>query len=96
MKTRLAAITRRRAHLLDEIAPDRDRMSALMVELRTGLALGGLALLAARLLRRSRWLRVLAAGGTAFAAALPLIARAVASRRQDAATRAAMQPPRAA
>jgi hypothetical protein len=79
--TRLAALSQRRAALVEEIAAERDRMSALVTGLRTQLAIAGLALLAGRLMRRSRWLRLLATGGAALAAVLPLLARLVPARR---------------
>jgi hypothetical protein len=79
--TRLAALSQRRAALVEEIAAERDRMSALVTSLRTQLAIAGLALLAGRLMRRSRWLRLLATGGAALAAVLPLLARLVPARR---------------
>ena len=52
MNTRLQAIAQRRAALVREIAIQRDRSAAQLAELRTQLALAGLALVAARLLRR--------------------------------------------
>jgi hypothetical protein len=79
--TRLAALSQRRAALVEEIAAERDRMSALVASLRTQFAIAGLALLAGRLMRRSRWLRLLATGGAALAAVLPLLARLVPARR---------------
>lgn len=81
MNTRLDAIARRQAVLIDEIAGERDRMTSLIDGLRTQVAIAGLGLLAGRLLRRSRWLRMLAAGGAVVAAALPLLAGLLAKRR---------------
>lgn len=81
MIARLRAITLRRAALIDEIGGERDRMTALIDSLRTQIAIAGLGLLAGRLLRRTHWLRMLAAGGTVIAAALPLLARLFAGRR---------------
>lgn len=81
MNTRLAEIARLRAALVDEIAVHRDRMAEVVVQLRNGFALAGVAMLAARLLRRSRWLRLLTVGGAVLAAALPLLRRAIPSQR---------------
>lgn len=81
MNTRLQVIVHRREALVREIALERDRSAALLAELRTQLALAGLALLAGRLLRRSRWPRVLAAGSAVAAGILPLAARWLATRR---------------
>ena len=81
MNTRLQAIAQRRAALVREIAIQRDRSAAQLAELRTQLALAGLALVAARLLRRSRWPRLRAAGSAVATAILPLAARWLAARR---------------
>lgn len=81
MNTRLQLMAQRRAALVREIALERDRSAALAAELRTQLALAGLALLAGRLLRRSRWARLLAAGSAVAAGILPLAARWLATRR---------------
>lgn len=81
MNTRLQAMARRRAELVREIALERDRSAARLAELRTQLALAGLALLAGRLLRRSRWARVLALGSAVATGILPLAARWLATRR---------------
>jgi hypothetical protein len=75
MIARLPALANRRAALVDEMAQERERMAALIDGVRTQLAIAGLGLLAARLLRRSRWLRLLAGGGAVLAAAVPLLAR---------------------
>jgi hypothetical protein len=81
MNARLAAISRRRNALVDEIAEHRDRMAEVIVQLRTRFALAGVAMLAARLMRRSRWLRLFAVGGAVLAAALPLLRRGVPNQR---------------
>jgi hypothetical protein len=81
MNARQAALSRRRAVLVGEIDAQRDAMAEVFVQLRTQLALAGLAMLAARLLRRSRWLRLLTAGGAVLVAALPLLARLLPDRR---------------
>lgn len=81
MNTRLQAIVQRRAALVREIALERDRSAARLAELRTQLALAGLALLAGRLLRRSRWARLLALGSAIATGILPLATRWLASRR---------------
>jgi hypothetical protein len=75
MIPRLAALTARRAALLEEMAQERDGMGELLGAVRTQLAIAGLGLMAGRLLRRSRWLRLLAGGSALFAAALPVVAR---------------------
>jgi hypothetical protein len=80
MNGRLAAIADRRAALLDEMALERERVAALVDGLRTQLAIAGLGLLAARLVRRSRWLRLLAGGGAVIAAVVPLLARLLPAR----------------
>lgn len=80
MNTRLVALSSRRAALVDEMARERERMAALIDGLRTQVAIAGLGLLAGRLLRRSRWLRLLAAGGALLAASLPLVARLLPAR----------------
>ncbi|HEY0883796.1 MAG TPA: hypothetical protein VGE20_00855 [Ramlibacter sp.] len=81
MNARLQAIVQRRAALVREIALERDRSAALLAELRTQLALAGLALIAGRLLRRSRWARRLALVSAVAAGVLPLAARWLAARR---------------
>lgn len=81
MNARLHAIERRRVVLVREIALERDRSAALLAELRTQLALAGLALLAGRLLRRSRWARLLALGSAVATGIVPLATRWLASRR---------------
>ncbi|NKE65763.1 hypothetical protein RAMLITH_08000 [Ramlibacter sp. RBP-2] len=81
MNTRLQAIVRRRAALVREIALQRDRSAALLAQLRTQLALAGVALVAGRLLRRSRWARLLALGSAVAGGLLPLAARWLAARR---------------
>ena len=81
MNARLQAIERRRTALVHEIALERDRSAALLAELRTQLALAGLAMVAGRLLRRSRWARLLALGSAVAAGILPLAARWLAARR---------------
>lgn len=81
MITRRSAIAQRRSALLLEIADERDRTAALIAELRTQVAIAALGLLAGRLLQRSRWLRLFAAGGAVLTAALPLFARWLPPRR---------------
>lgn len=81
MNARLAAIARRRADLVEEIALERDELAQVLLQVRTQIALAGVVMLATRLLRRSRWLRLLGAAGAVLAAALPLVARAFANRR---------------
>lgn len=81
MNTRLQLIVQRRAALVREIALERDRSAALLAEVRSQLALAGLALVAGRLLRRSRWARLLALGSAVAAGILPLVARWLAARR---------------
>jgi hypothetical protein len=81
MKTRLAAIARRRAALLHEIEGERERVAATLDGLRTQLALAGVGLLAGRLLRRSRWMRLLAAAAAVASVTLPVAARLLAARR---------------
>lgn len=81
MNARLQVIAQRRAALVREIALHRDRTAAQVAELRTQLALAGLALLAGRLLRRSRWARILALGSAVAAGVAPLAARWLAARR---------------
>jgi len=81
MNTRLQLIVDRRAALVREIALERDRSAARLAELRTQLALAGVALVAGRLIARSRWARWLAVGSTVAGAIVPLAARWFASRR---------------
>jgi hypothetical protein len=80
MNERLAAIARRRVALVDEIAAQRDDLAQLLLEVRTQMALAGVVMLASRLLRRSRWLRMLGAAGAVLVTALPLLARAFPKR----------------
>jgi hypothetical protein len=80
MNERLAAIARRRVALVDEIAAQRDDLAQLLLEVRTQMALAGVVMLASRLLRRSRWLRLLGAAGAVLVTALPLLARAFPKR----------------
>ncbi|HKB54463.1 MAG TPA: hypothetical protein VKD22_10710 [Ramlibacter sp.] len=81
MITRLDAIVHRRTALVQEIADERDRMATLADSLRTQFAIAGLGLLATRVLRRSRWFRILSGAGAVMAAVLPFMARLVARRR---------------
>jgi hypothetical protein len=81
MNARLAAIARRRVDLVEEIAAQRDELAQVLLQVRTQIALAGVLMLATRLLRRSRWLRLLGAAGAVAAAALPLVARAFPTRR---------------
>jgi hypothetical protein len=80
MNERLAAIARRRAALAEEIAAERDELAHVLLQVRTQIAFAGVVMLATRLLRRSRWLRLLGAAGAVVAAALPLVARAFPKR----------------
>jgi hypothetical protein len=80
MNERLAAIARRRAALAEEIAAERDELAQVLLQVRTQIAFAGVVMLATRLLRRSRWLRLLGAAGAVVAAALPLVARAFPKR----------------
>jgi hypothetical protein len=80
MNERLAAIARRRAALAEEIAAERDELAHVLLHVRTQIAFAGVVMLATRLLRRSRWLRLLGAAGAVVAAALPLVARAFPKR----------------
>jgi hypothetical protein len=66
--------------LVDEIAAQRDDLAQLLLEVRTQMALAGVVMLASRLLRRSRWLRLLGAAGAVLVTALPLLARAFPKR----------------
>ena len=75
MITRLDSIVQRRAALVQEIAAEREGMAALVDSLRTQFAVAGLGLLATRVLRRSRWFRVLTGAGAVIAAVLPFMAR---------------------
>jgi hypothetical protein len=81
MNARLAAIARRRVDLVEEIAAQRDELAQVLLQVRKQIALAGVLMLATRLLRRSRWLRLLGAAGAVAAAALPLVARAFPTRR---------------
>lgn len=81
MNARLAAIAQRRAALVEDIAVQRDELAQALLQVRTQVALAGVVMLATRLLRRSRWLRVLGTAGAIVAAALPLLARAFPNRR---------------
>ena len=80
MIPRLAALAQRRVALLDEMAQERDRIAGLAATIGTQVAIAGLGLVATRLLRRSRWLRLLAGAGAVLAAALPLVARLLPAR----------------
>ena len=78
---RLDLIARRRALLVGEIAQERERTATAVDALRTQLAIAGAGLIVARLLRRSRWLRMLGISGAVIASALPWLARWIAQRR---------------
>lgn len=81
MNARLTTIANRRAALAGEIAEERERTADLMASLRAPLAVAAVGLLVGGLLRRSRRLRRLGAGGALLAAALPFVALLVPSRR---------------
>lgn len=81
MNARLDGIARRRALLVQEIASERERMAQTLGSLRAQLAIAGIGLLATRLLRRSRWFRLLSAAAAVASVALPAVARLLAARR---------------
>ena len=81
MNARLDGIARRRALLVQEIAGERERMAQTLSTLRAQVALAGVGLLATRLLRRSRWFRLLSSAAAVFSVALPVVARLLAARR---------------
>jgi len=78
---RLESLAGRRAVLVAEIGLEREAMAQALVAARNQLALAGLGLLAVRLLRRSRWFRVLSAGAAMASVVLPVAARLLAARR---------------
>ena len=80
MNARLAAIARRRVALVEEIDAQREELARAALQARTQIALAGVVMLATRLLRRSRWLRLLGAAGAVVATALPFVARALQKR----------------
>jgi hypothetical protein len=78
---RLESFARRRAVLVAEIELEREAMARALAAAGKQVALAGLGLLAVRLLRRSRWFRVLSAGAAMASLALPVAARLLATRR---------------
>jgi hypothetical protein len=81
MNVRLDAIGRRRVLLLQEITGERERTAQTLSSLRSQVALAGVGILAARLLRRSRWFRLFSAAAAVASVALPVVARLLAARR---------------
>ena len=75
MISRIEAIARRRAVLVDEIEIERGRLAMTLDTVGRQLALATMGIMVGRLLGRSRWLRIAAVCASALSMAGPLLAR---------------------